>query len=353
MKLLEYEAKKIIADSGISIPDGKIISSAKDVTAPVVLKSQVLAGRRNKYGGIQIVHTDDAIEPAFTKIMSSKIDGHTPHAILAEELLNIRQEYYLSVIINKESASLELLALAEGGVDIESHDKTEFFREQLSPQRIPIISQKLAEFLELETHVFQLEDLLQKLHRCFAANDATLLEINPLVYTSDERLVAADCKMTLDDAAAFRHSDWIFFDTTTSHNFITLNQDGTVATIANGAGLAMATVDAVEDSNLQVANFLDIGGGASKETVLASFRKITEYPNVKAILINIFAGITRCDEVAKAIIAASEEIPQLPKLYIRLEGTNRSAAERLLNESAYPLYRTLPNALDALKKELA
>jgi succinyl-CoA synthetase beta subunit len=188
--------------------------------------------------------------------------------------------------------------------------------------------------------------LRYKLYRCFTENDATLLEINPLILTKENQLVAGDCKMTLDDAAAFRH-DWPL---QTEVNFVTINEKGDTATIANGAGLAMATVDAAYDAGLQPANFLDIGGGASVETLLNAFKRILEYPKVKVIIINIFAGITRSDEVARAIIIAKQQLPILPKLYIRLAGTNQREAHALLNTSHIATEITLEACLQKAKE---
>ena len=173
-----------------------------------------------------------------------------------------------------------------------------------------------------------------------------LLEINPLVLTSDGRLIAGDAKITVDDAAAFRHLDWQFEDNSTEHNFVILNRDGAVATIANGAGLAMATVDAVTASGLTPANFLDIGGTATSDKILDCFRQITTLDNIKVIIINIFGGIVRCDEVTRAIIDAQRQIPDLPKLAIRLSGNRESEARQLLAQYNIPLFDSLEAILE-------
>jgi succinyl-CoA synthetase beta subunit len=179
-----------------------------------------------------------------------------------------------------------------------------------------------------------------------------LIEINPLVYTSDKKLIAGDCKITLDDNAAFRHT-WDFEEKPAEANFITLDPNGTIATIANGAGLAMATVDAVHDAGMAPANFLDIGGGANTETLLRAFKRLGEYPNIKAIVINIFAGITRCDEVARAIIAAKKQINDLPPLFIRLAGTSFDQAALLLADERIPILATLEECLASAKQEVS
>ena len=194
--------------------------------------------------------------------------------------------------------------------------------------------------------------MVEKLYHCLVTNDALLLEINPLVITKDGQVVAGDCKMELDDAAAFRHPDWDFEAEKTESNFVTLDEKGTVATVANGAGLAMATVDAVADAGLVPANFLDIGGGANEASVLAAFKRLMEYEGLKVIIINIFAGITRCDEVAKAIIAARDQMPSLPPLAVRLAGTNYEQAAELLTDHGIAIQPSLADAITAAKKEI-
>jgi succinyl-CoA synthetase beta subunit len=181
--------------------------------------------------------------------------------------------------------------------------------------------------------------------RCFVEEDIILLEINPLVLTTDGKLVAGDCKMTLDSDALFRHIDRTLSEKPTDANFVTLDPTGTIATIANGAGLAMATVDAVYSAGLVPANFLDVGGAATVESMVASFRQITLFPHVSSIVINIFGGIVRCDEVARAIVAAQAQVEHLPTLYIRLTGTNSDVAEELLRDAGLTLYPTLADCL--------
>lgn len=351
MKLLEYEAKKILADFSMPIPKGVVINRTP-ITPPVVLKSQVPIGGRGKAGGIKIAHTTEEVETLIPQLLALPIKGFTPTTLLAEELLDIDKELYLSLIINRQDETIELLAHKEGGVEIESHDAKDFLRTPLTPHTIKQTAKVLAATYQLPSTTNQLEDLLIKLLACFIASDATLLEINPLVLTKQGKLVAGDAKITLDDSAAFRHPDWNFEDTNTEANFVTLDTEGAVATIANGAGLAMATVDAVADAGLTPANFLDIGGGANSKTVLHAFNRIMEFPRIEAIVINIFAGITRCDEVAKAIIEAQSHIENLPPLFIRLAGTNVEQAKSLLAKRDVPLLPTLEACIEAAKKEV-
>ncbi len=211
---------------------------------------------------------------------------------------------------------VELIGHSEGGIEIESQE-TGFFRREL-PQTpaFHTIADELADYFHIADKAFLLEDILRGCFTCFEKNDCLLLEINPLILTKQGALVAGDCKMTVDDAAIFRHPTWKFEETPANTNFVTLHNDGTIATIANGAGLAMATVDAVQATGLRPANFLDIGGTATTEKIVECFKQITVLPNVQAIIVNIFGGIVRCDVVARAILDAKKEIPNLPHLYI-------------------------------------
>ena len=352
MKLLEYEAKAILRNYSIPTPDSVVVtkSAIPEVSLPIALKSQVPIGGRGKLGGIVIVDTQTDLQPAINRLFELSIRGFIPNTLLAETKLAIKREYYLSVVINKTTASIELLAHIDGGMDVE--DQTGFQTWTLTGDKTTIdaVGEQLAEYLELPDQTFALQDLLESLYRCFVANDATLLEINPLVLTDDNQLVAGDCKMELDSSAAFRHPEWQFEGDVVEANFVTLNESGTVATIANGAGLAMATVDAVAAAGMTPANFLDIGGGASTSSVLAAFERIMTFDSIQAIVINIFAGITKCDEVAHAIIAARKQIDSLPPLYIRLAGTNFEEAVALLSAEGMTTLSTLGDCLIAAQE---
>ena len=349
MRLLEHEAKRLLAQSDIAVPKSQLIDSLDTIPSflPAVIKAQVLTGRRNKFGGIQIVQEQSKLTAAIQSVFEADIEGYSASSVLAEELLAIKREMYLNLSVNRDEQSIVLLAHHDGGVDIETQPKEAFFSEAIADDTTGR-GLRIAEYLGLESQEFALDELIDKLVECMRKNDATLLEINPLVLTKSNELIAADCKMELDNAAAFRHTDWDFYDTLASANFVELDSNGSVATIANGAGLAMATVDAVRAAGYTPANFLDIGGGASKDTVLKSFHELMKYPALDAIVINIFAGITRCDEVARAIIAASEEISKLPKLYIRLEGTNVTEANDILSSHGISLHTSLEDAIEAI-----
>lgn len=354
MKLLEYEAKLILRQFHIPVPEALLITKrfTPELPLPVVLKSQVPVGGRGKAGGIVKVTESKDVSVTIDRIFTLDIRGFKPNTILAEQLINIAHEYYLALIIDRTSATIQLMAHKNGGMEVEDNLDDSYLRIVLEKNNFETAGEQLAEYYDLPGQTFALQDMLENLYTCFVKNDATLLEINPLILTVEDSLVAGDCKMVLDDAAAFRHSQWNFEDKPTNTNFVTLDQNGTIATIANGAGLAMATVDAVTASGMTAANFLDIGGGASSASVLVAFEQIMEYPNIHAIVINIFAGITRCDEVAKAIIEARELIPGLPPLFIRLTGTNVDQARALLLERDTTLLPTLEACLEAIKQEV-
>ena len=350
MSLLEYEAKHLLKAAGVKVPASVVVASPKDsgsLTLPVVLKSQVPTGGRGKAGGIVIAKDKSSVKKTVESLLKKSIKGFTPHVLLAEEKLTIRRELYLSLVINRQQAAIELIAHTDGGVEVEENDPNSFLRLILEGKPTSIQAEQVAEYFGLETEVFVLEELLMKLYQVFITQDMTLLEINPLVLTAAQELVAGDAKIVLDDAALFRHPEWNFEATPASTQFVTLDAAGTIATIANGAGLAMATVDAVAARGMTPANFLDIGGGATSDSILASFRQIQTFPNIKAIVINIFAGITRCDEVAKAIIEAQAHLPGLPPLLIRLAGTKYQQAQALLEANNIPLLSTLDQAIDA------
>lgn len=352
MRLLEYEAKALLRQFAIPTPRAFLVDGDTPEFLPVVVKSQVPVGGRGKAGGIITAATSAEFSQAATRVKKLSIKGFTPTILLAEEELNIEHEYYVSLVINRQKQNIELIAHTAGGVEVEAN-KAGFLQMELTNKNADVAGEQLAEFFNLPQKSFVLKDLIEHLYNCFTKSDALLLEINPLVLTKQGNLLAADCKMQLDSAAAFRHKDWNFEAEQVDTNFVTLDQNGTVATIANGAGLAMATVDAVANAGLQPANFLDIGGGANEASALAAFKRIMEYPNVRVIVINIFAGITRCDEIARAIIAAKAHIPNLPPLTIRLAGTNVEQAIAILEAESIPILPTLEACIASAKEHTA
>lgn len=350
VKLLEYEGKKILQAGGVPVPDS-YIATGTPAFLPAVLKSQVPTGGRGKAGGMVVVKTEAEYMAALDTISDLRIKGFLPKTVLAETPCEIERELYLSLLIDKKAATVTMMAHTNGGVEVEENRADSYWSMAISKDAdFDAIGQSLADYYNLPGQAFALQDLAEKLAKLFTQEDMTLCEINPLILTSAGELVAGDAKIVLDDAAAFRHPDWNFEEEKHDSNFVTLSEAGNVATIANGAGLAMATVDAVADAGLTPANFLDIGGGANEASVLAAFRRLIEYPDLKVIIINIFAGITRCDEVARAIIAARAQLTNLPPLAVRLAGTNYEQAAELLKNEGIHIHAGLDDAIKAAKE---
>lgn len=352
MNLLEYEAKTILERFEVPVPRGALYHRGDKLPeAPVVLKSQVHSGGRGKAGGVVIVRRQTEVKPAINKLMKLEIKGEKSQTILAEEVLDVERELYLSVGINRSEATIELIAHSVGGIEVESNSGHELLRQTLTGSNSSEVGEIISQHYNLPNQSFVLQDLVQSLQKLLVASDAILCEINPLILTKQSQLVAGDCKMILDDDAIYRHPEWQFeqMPTPGSTNFVILDPLGTVATIANGAGLAMATVDTVEAAGLKPANFLDIGGAASAESIDANLTKIMDFRNVKAIIINIFGGIVRCDDVARAILEAQAKFPDLPPLYIRLSGNRSAEATKLLAKHELTLYPSLTDCLEAIK----
>lgn len=351
MKLLEYEAKQLLRNSLLPVPDSIIVTPDTDesiIPIPTVLKSQVPIGGRGKLGGVVIVEDATELHQAIKQLFTLDIKGFMPKILLAEEKIAIENEHYLSLFIDRDTGTIRLMAHKSGGIEVEKNQATDFLNIAIDEDSIESCAAELSTYFAYE--VALVTSLLKQLYVAFIENDATLLEINPLIYTQTGEFICGDCKMELDDSARFRHPNWQFEETTKDTNFVILNNDGDVATIANGAGLAMATVDAVANAGMVPANFLDIGGGANTASVVAAFQKIVSFPHISAIVINIFAGITRCDEVARAIIAAKQQITGLPPLYIRLAGTNFEEAVSLLAEENIPTLATLDECVTNAKE---
>ncbi|MEO5950655.1 MAG: succinate--CoA ligase subunit beta [Candidatus Saccharimonadales bacterium] len=352
MRLLEYEAKTILRNYSIPTPDALVITKrfTPEISLPVVLKSQVPVGGRGKAGGVVKVESPSEVTSTIDRIFTLDIKGYKPTAILAEQTIDIKRELYIAILINLETATIQLMAHTNGGVEVETQTGFKVWTVETGRASANQTGEQLAEYYELPDQTFALQDLVENLYKCFVGCDATLLEINPLVLTDDNKLLSADCKMELDDMAAFRHPEWKFEKTPVNTSFVELDNNGNVATIANGAGLAMATVDAVAAAGMVPANFLDIGGGANTDSILLAFNKIVAFPNIQVIVINIFAGITRCDEVAKAIIAARQKIKDLPPLCIRLAGTNFEEAASLLSSENISTLATLDDCITKAKE---
>jgi succinyl-CoA synthetase beta subunit len=367
MRLPEYQAKMIFARHGMPVPKGRLALTASEVkqTAEelggrVVLKAQVLVGGRGKAGGIRLAKNPKEAEELATQILGMDIKNLSVRKILVDEAVNIETEIYLGLTIDRSACKPVLIACAEGGVDIEDvarNDPAKVTRIHIDPLvgLREYQARDLALSLDLPRAFWRpFMDIIHSLWEIFSEYDATLTEINPLVITADQRLLALDGKMIVDDNALFRHTDIADLRDLDAEDpievaarkyglsYIKLN--GEIGCMVNGAGLAMATMDVIKLCGGTPANFLDIGGGAGSEKVSAAFRLILTDPSVTAVLVNIFGGITRCDEVARGILSAMDEVkPKLP-IIVRLVGTNDQEGLQLLSQANLPVAQTLLDA---------
>ncbi|WP_118838597.1 ADP-forming succinate--CoA ligase subunit beta [Salinibacter ruber] len=368
MKLHEYQAKGLFRDYGVSVPDGIVaetVDAAVDAARRLedendatlfIVKAQIHAGGRGKGGGVKLAHSVEEVREHADNILGMDLvthqtgpEGQTVRKILVTEGVDIDQEYYLGVTLDRETSMNAIMVSTEGGVDIEtvaeeSPEKIQRVWVDPSIGLQPFQTRQLAFAMGLEGDAFkQAVSSIQGLYQAFEESDCTLAEINPLVQTPAGDIEAVDAKVNLDDNALFRHPDLeemrdLHEEDPTEveageHGLSYITLDGNVGCMVNGAGLAMATMDIIKLAGGEPANFLDVGGAASAETVEAGFRIILEDPNVEALLLNIFGGIVRCDRVAQGVIEAAKNIDIDVPLIVRLQGTNAEEGKRLLDES--------------------
>jgi succinyl-CoA synthetase beta subunit len=357
MKLHEYQARELLAHYGIPVTGGGVASTpaeartiAEQIGAPVVVKAQVFVGGRGKAGGVKLAETPDQAETVASQILGMDIKGLTVEKVLVAEAITYQKEIYLSAILDRATKRVVMIASAEGGVEIEEVAKTNpgaIIKLPAHPQLglLDYQARELAFAIGLtdSKQARQFAQIASGLYKVFVATDASLAEINPLVIRADGSLQALDSKILLDDSALFRHPDLEELRDPSDEpeverqarladlTFIKL--DGNIGCMVNGAGLAMATMDVVKLYGGEPANFLDIDGGAGKEKVKTALQIILADPNVKAVMFNIFGGITRVDEVARGIIAALEEVPTNVPMIARLTGTNEAEGRALLADS--------------------
>ncbi|WP_423792134.1 succinate-CoA ligase subunit beta [Methanocaldococcus indicus] len=333
MKLHEYEAKKIFKEYGIPVPESFLIKKwdiPKEVDKDVVLKAQVLVGGRGKAGGIIFANKENFKEK-LDELFKKEIKGEKVEKILVEEKLPIKEEYYLSITIDRAKKKPVIIFSTEGGVDIEDVPDEKIIKYYVDVTK-PFLPYMCREIVNEAKVDFRIADIIYKLYKIFKDYDATLVEINPLVITEDNKIYAADAVILLDDDAAFRQNYEIFEDYKEKLPFSYVELDGDIAVIGNGAGLTLASMDIIHNLGLKPACFLDIGGGADEERVKLALKKVLENKNVKGIFINILGGITKCDEVAKGIVDVLKEYPNI-KFSVRLMGTNEEEGKKILEEN--------------------
>jgi succinyl-CoA synthetase beta subunit len=373
LNLHEYQSKRIFAKYGIAIPKGEVASTPKEARAiasrlggRVVVKSQVLVGGRGKAGGIKLAQNPDEAEELADRILGMNIKGLTVKKVLVDEAANIDKEIYLGAVLDRSRRRVVLMASSEGGVEIEQVAAK-------TPDKI--VTMPVHPFLGLRDYqARQIADsiglprqyhndfikIAHALYRTYIETDASLAEINPLVITGDGRLLALDGKIALDDSALFRHPDLADLRDPDEedeperearrHGLSYIHLDGEIGCMVNGAGLAMATMDIVNFYGGNPANFLDVGGGATAEKVAAALRVILHDPRVKVVLINIFGGITRCDEVARGVLEARRTENVTVPFVVRLVGTNEEEGRRILAEANLI---TATSLADAAQKAVA
>ncbi len=373
MKLHEYQSKQLFARYGIPIPKGRVASTAQEAKqiaeelgGKVVIKSQVLVGGRGKAGGIRLAKNPTEAEELATQILSMEIKGLPVRKVLVDEAANISSEIYLGITNDRAARKPVIMASAAGGVDIEEVAR-------VSPEKIvkvhidPLLglrdyqARDVAAGIDLpRDHWKNFIAITHGLWKVYTECDATLAEINPLVITAENQLIALDGKMIIDDNALFRHPEFSEMRDLDAEapseiearkyglSFIKL--DGDIGCMVNGAGLAMTTMDIIKLFGGNPANFLDIGGGANADKVAAAFRIILSDPNVKAVLLNVFGGITRCDEVAHGIVAAMQEVKPKVPMVVRLVGTNAEEGREILATAQMITAETL---VDAAQKAVA
>ena len=365
MKIHEYQAKDLFRSYGVAVPEGYPAFSVKEAleaydklnTETVVVKAQIHAGGRGKGGGVKLAHSRSEVEELASKILGMNLithqtgsDGKEVQRILIEEGVNIQRELYAGIVLDRAARQYVFMVSTEGGVEIEkvaAETPEKIIKEWINPENgfTEKQGEKLAVKLGLVNgQVSSAVDIFTSLWNVFSELNCSLLEINPLVVTSQEQVIALDAKMNLDSNGLFRHRKLLELRDkseedpaellASQYNLNYINLDGNVGCMVNGAGLAMATMDIIKLTGGEPANFLDVGGVANAETVANGFKIILSDPNVKSILINIFGGIVRCDRVAQGVIHAMDTVNVTIPVVVRLEGTNAKEAAELLNNSS-------------------
>ena len=357
MDLVEYQGKQYFARYGMPISPGEVAETVAEAQAaaerlgyPVVVKAQVQTGGRGKAGGVKLAADPSELIEHAGNILGLDIKGHIVRRLWIEKATDIAKEYYASFTLDR-SAKLHLaMVSARGGIDIEqvaAEDPEAIARLHVNPLDGLSIetARELVERAGLDPEAREgAAEIILKLYECYIDGDADLVEINPLVLTTDGEVRVLDAKVTLDDDAAFRHLEWADFDDMSestererlakSKGLSYIALDGSVGIIANGAGLAMSTVDVVSQVGGSAANFLDVGGGADAEVMANALEVINLDPSVRSILVNIFGGIVRCDDVARGIVKALEEVDLSSQIVLRLDGTNATEAHEIISEAA-------------------
>lgn len=383
MNIHEYQAKALLAKLGVTVPAGKVaanvaeaVTVAKGLKTPLwVVKAQIHAGGRGKGGGVKVVKSIDEVEKAATAMLGMTLvthqtgpEGKKVHKLLIEQGCNIKKEYYVGCVVDRASSRVVMMASSEGGVEIETvaaKNPEKIHKEYIDPVigLAPFQARKLAFEIGMPNEaISKASKFFLALYNAFIQYDCSIAEINPLVLTFENEILALDAKLNFDDNALYRHPEIQELRDPTEenpaeteaskHELNYVSLDGTIGCLVNGAGLAMATMDIIKLAGGEPANFLDVGGGADKERVTYAFKIIMSDPKVKTIFVNIFGGIMKCDIIAEGVIAAAREVGLKVPLVVRLEGTNADKGKEVLSKSGIKL--TVADGMaDGAKKAVA
>ena len=383
MKIHEYQAKEILRAFGVATPPGiacfsvaEAMEAAKALAeGPWVVKAQIHAGGRGKGGGVKVARSLDEVKQFAGKMLGMRLVTHQTGArgqvvrrLLVEQGVKISKEFYIGMVVDRSSRRVCLMASSEGGMDIEEvAAKTpekirKIFIDPVAGLTVPQAQDTARSIGIGQPALKEASELLQRLYQAYDATDASLVEINPLVITAESRILALDAKLSFDDNALFRHPEIIALRDldeedpaeieASKHDLSYVSLDGNIGCLVNGAGLAMATMDIIKLYGGSPANFLDVGGGATAEKVTEAFKLMLRNPALRAILINIFGGIMKCDVIAEGVVAAAREVKLSVPLIVRLEGTNVELGKKILGESGLPVI-SAANMAEAASRAVA
>ena len=383
MKIHEYQAKELLRKYGVATPRGsacfsvpEAVEAGRKLGGPVwVVKAQIHAGGRGKGGGVKVVKTIEELQAQASRMLGMRLithqtgpEGRIVKRLLIEEGANIQKELYIGMVVDRGSQRVVLMASSEGGMDIEevaAQTPEKIHRVKIDPD-VGLTTEQVADVSRKigipNASLPQAIDLLRELYRAFDETDASLVEINPLILTGDGKVIALDAKMTFDDNALYRRPEIVALRDldeedpaeieASKFGLSYISLDGNIGCLVNGAGLAMATMDIIKLYGGAPANFLDVGGGATTEKVTEAFKLMLGNPKVKAILVNIFGGIMKCDVVAHGVVDAARQVKLGVPLVVRLEGTNVDLGKKILAESGLPII-SAANMADAAQKVVA
>jgi succinyl-CoA synthetase beta subunit len=368
MKIHEYQGKELLRQFGVPVPRGipcfsveEALKAAETLGGPVwVVKAQIHAGGRGKGGGVKVAKSLDEVKEKAGQIMGMQLvthqtgaDGQKVRRLLIEEGADIKKEYYVAMVTDRVTQKVVAMASSEGGMDIEevaAHTPEKIHKIAVDPQQglSDAQAEELAKKIGIpEGSIAQAREAFKGLYKCFWETDASLAEINPLIHTGEGKIIALDAKFNFDANALYRHPDIVAMRDldeedpaeieASKFDLAYIQLDGNIGCLVNGAGLAMATMDTIKLFGGEPANFLDVGGGATTEKVTEAFKIMLRNPNLKAILVNIFGGIMRCDVIAEGVITASKAVGLKVPLVVRMKGTNEDLGKKMLAESGLPI----------------